>query len=306
MSTGHQYECDRRQGEIPVRSRLIVPNLLGTMFIIFLLVLPVFSQTSLRQELIDEHARREQWEQAETLSQDQANISALIPSTCLPAPLPSSPRPPVFTMQAASFREQVRFDVWREPCKDNSGLIVPLIRATPLSSTPFVCSSAFTVIQAGTQYDIQLSNSSTSSFSSFCNDLFVPTTFLIAQSSFDPQFDGTQAFQLIFEGDGIYTLDIAAAPAPPPSSWALVPGGTTPSAPVATVFQGNLALFARGDDNHLYVNWLLPNYQWTGWGAVPGGTTPSAPVATVFQGNLALFARGDDNHLYVNVTLTGP
>jgi hypothetical protein len=184
-----------------VRSRLIVPNLLSIIFTILLLALPVFSQTFMRQELMDEHVRREQ---AEAVAHDQASINATISPTCLPAPLPSSPRPPVFTMQAASFREPLRFDVWREPCKDNSGLIVPLIRATPLSSTPFVCSSAFTVIQAGTQYDIQLSNSSTSSFSSFCNDLFVPTTFLIAQSSFDPQFDDTQAFQLIFEGDSIW------------------------------------------------------------------------------------------------------
>ena len=47
----------------------------------------------------------------------------------------------------------------------------------------------------------------------------MPTTFLIAQSSFDPQFDDTQAFQLIFDGVNIfYTLNIPAAL---PSSWAL-------------------------------------------------------------------------------------
>jgi hypothetical protein len=198
-----------------MRSRLIVPNLLSIIFTILLLGLPVFSQTFMRQELMDEHVRREQ---AEAVAHDQASINAAISPTCLPAPLPSSPRPPVFTIQAASFGEPLRFDVWREPCKDNSGLIVPLIRATPLSSTPFVCSSSFTVIQAGTQYDIRLSNSSTSSFSSFCGDLFVPTTFLIAQYSFDPQFDDTQAFQLIYQTNSIYTLNIAAAP---PSSWAL-------------------------------------------------------------------------------------
>jgi hypothetical protein len=144
------------------------------------------------------------------------------PPTCLPTPLPSSPRPPVFTMQAASFSgDQVSFDVWREPCQDNSGRIVPLLRATPLSEAPFVCSSMFTVIQAGIQYDIQLPNSSSPLSFGFCGDLFVPTTLLITQSSFGPQFEDTQAFQLIFQGDSIYTLNIAAAPPEPPSSWAL-------------------------------------------------------------------------------------
>jgi hypothetical protein len=103
------------------------------------------------------------------------------------------------------------------------------------------------------------------------------------------------------QDDTAHPLDIAAAP-PLPSGWALVPGGgSTPSAPAATVFQGNLALFVRGTNDGLYVNWLLPNDQWTGWALVPGGgSTPSAPAATVFQGNLALFVRGTDNGLYVN------
>lgn len=192
-----------------MHSRLVVSNLLSTVFTLFLVVLPAFSQMSMRQELIDEHARREH---AEAVTHDEASTTAAIPPTCMPAPLPSSPRPPVFTMQAAWFGEQLRFDVWREPCVDNSGLIVPLLRATPLSGTPFVCSSSFTAIQAGIQYGIRLSSSSTSSSSSFCGDLFVPTTFLIAQFSFNPQFDDNEAFRLLYQSDRIYTLDIAAAP----------------------------------------------------------------------------------------------
>jgi hypothetical protein len=87
-----------------------------------------------------------------------------------------------------------------------------------------------------------------------------------------------------------------------------VPGnGFTPSAPAATVFQGDLALFVQGEDNRIYVNWLFPNNQWTGWSAVPGGgSTSSAPAATVFQGDLALFVQGEDNRIYMNFTLTGP
>jgi hypothetical protein len=63
----------------------------------------------------------------------------------------------------------------------------------------------------------------------------------------------------------------------------------------------------RGGDDGLYVNWLLPNFQWTGWGHVPGGgSTPSTPAATVLDDDLALFVRGEDNQLYVNFTVTGP
>ena len=92
------------------------------------------------------------------------------------------------------------------------------------------------------------------------------------------------------------------------ATWVPVPGnGFTPSAPAATVFQDNLALFVQGTDDRIYVNWLFPNDQWTGWSAVPGGgSTPSAPAATVFQGDLALFVQGEDNRIYMNFTLTGP
>jgi len=93
-----------------------------------------------------------------------------------------------------------------------------------------------------------------------------------------------------------------------PAVWVLVPGGgSTPSTPAATTFQGNLALFVRGVDDRIYVNWLLPNFQWAGWSAVPGGgSTPSAPAATAFGGEIALFVQGVDNRIYVNFTLTGP
>ena len=43
-----------------------------------------------------------------------------------------------------------------------------------------------------------------------------------------------------------------------PALWALVPGGgSTPSAPAATVLQDNLALFVQGVDSRIYVNFPL-------------------------------------------------
>jgi hypothetical protein len=92
------------------------------------------------------------------------------------------------------------------------------------------------------------------------------------------------------------------------TGWVLVPGdGRTPSAPAATVVNGELALFVRGSDDRLYVNWLQTNDQWTGWVLVPGdGRTPSAPAATVLDDELALFVRGSDDRVYVNwLRITG-
>ena len=42
------------------------------------------------------------------------------------------------------------------------------------------------------------------------------------------------------------------------TGWALVPGGgSTQSAPAATVLDGEIALFVRGTDDQLYVNFTL-------------------------------------------------
>ncbi len=71
-----------------------------------------------------------------------------------------------FTMQAASFTGgQVPFPMSGENrVKITLVSSLPLIRATPLSGRPFVCSVDFAVIQAAIQYDnIRLLSSSTSS-----------------------------------------------------------------------------------------------------------------------------------------------
>jgi subtilisin len=89
-------------------------------------------------------------------------------------------------------------------------------------------------------------------------------------------------------------------------TWALVPGGGfTPSAPAATGLDDDLALFVRGTDSRIYVNWRLTTNQWTGWALVPGGGfTPASPAAAVLNGNLGLFVQGTDSGLYVNWLLT--
>jgi hypothetical protein len=210
-----------------VHSRLIVPNLLRIICTIWLLALPAFSQTSMRQELTDEHVRREQ---AEAVAHDQASATAAIPPTCLPAPLPSLPRHPVFTSLAGTLPYPLRFEVWREPCYDTPTRTVPLIRITPLSGgTPFICSVEFAVIQAGLQYDIRLTSSSDPFAPGFCDNMLVPTTLLIAQSSFNPQFDDSQAFQLIYQDDLAHPLNIDAATPLPPQPYHPHPVGDSAS-----------------------------------------------------------------------------
>lgn len=137
-----------------------------------------------------------------------------IPATCFANPLPSTPMAPVYTTLMGDLREYMQVEVWRQPCTDNSGRIVPLMKITPKAAPPFVCSPAFSVIQAGIQYDVRLQTSS--SGSSLCNTLFVPATVILGQFSTDPPFDDQQAFTLIFDDvSSDYVLNIGAAVTPP-------------------------------------------------------------------------------------------
>jgi hypothetical protein len=106
--------------------------------------------------------------------------------------------------------ESMLVEVWWELCTDGSGRLVPLIRFTPQADPPFVCSPAFHVIQAGIQYEVQLFTSS--SGSSLCTTLFVPTTVILGQFSSQPPFDDLHAFTLIFDDVADdYVLESGAA-----------------------------------------------------------------------------------------------
>jgi hypothetical protein len=82
-----------------------------------------------------------------------------IPATCFANPLPSTPMAPVYTTLMGDLRAYMQVEVWRQPCTDSSGRIVPLMKITPKAAPPFVCSPAFSVIQAGNQYDVRLRRS---------------------------------------------------------------------------------------------------------------------------------------------------
>jgi hypothetical protein len=157
-----------------------------------------------------------------------------IPATCFANPLPSTPMAPVYTTLMGDLDAYMQVEVWRQPCTDSSGRIVPLMKITPKAAPPFVCSVEFSVIQAGIQYDVRLQTSS--SGSSLCTTLFVPATVILGQFSTDPPFDDEQAFTLIFDDvHSDYVLNIGAAVKPPP-----------PPAPPALALQLNQTVFTTG------------------------------------------------------------
>lgn len=150
---------------------------------------------------------------AESERQSTIEVPLAVSPTCLPGPLPTNPRPPVFSGNAAWSQSQMRFEVWREPCTNGSGRMATLLRVTPVSGQPFVCSVNFTVIQGNLQYNsVRLLQTSTDT-GSFCATVLIPTSLIIDQFTTGPQFDDLQAFSLIHDGAtaGFSRLEVGAA-----------------------------------------------------------------------------------------------
>jgi hypothetical protein len=123
--------------------------------------------------------------EAERRAREVPSAASHIGPACLPDPLPAVPLPPVYTFTAARSDETMRLEFFRRPCANGQPNAPLLVRVTPLSGHPFVCSSSFTVIQNAAQYDVRLATSS-GAVSSFCNDVFVPLTLFVGHWSFDP------------------------------------------------------------------------------------------------------------------------
>lgn len=125
-----------------------------------------------------------------------------LPVTCsAPNPLPSGPSNAAknVTNFFAAWSSNKTFDavIWREPCPDPSVSLL-YMRVYP-NGVPFLCSSGFDVIQNGLQYTMKISQSGTTS--SFCNDLYVPTTFLVSSYTL-PYLNDEGAMTIIY--DGVY------------------------------------------------------------------------------------------------------
>jgi hypothetical protein len=134
---------------------------------------------------------------------------------CLPAPLPTTTTPPVFSrdLQRASVA-QTHLDVWRLTCPDGVTSIV-LARLTPIRTEPFICSINLTIVQGGTQFEIELTDENETF--AFCGNLFTSRTFYLAPDG--ATYNPDEAFTLIYFDRstlGLQPLEITAARAQPP------------------------------------------------------------------------------------------
>ncbi len=125
------------------------------------------------------------------------------PKACLPPNLlPTSPSGNA--QVAAPFTairsngEQLSAQLWRESCDASTSYVY--LRITPRAGPPFVCGSHFTVLASSAQYDVRLTPQYNTS--SFCGDLFVPTTFLVDQWSFNAKYDNSGALTLLHTWTG--------------------------------------------------------------------------------------------------------
>jgi len=134
-------------------------------------------------------------------------------SDCVPTPLPTTPVGSSFekTWTASVFPDLVIHVVaWRIPCSGADSAV--LLRVTPISEMPFVCSSNFEpVIQNAIQYNSTVLVQEPGG-SPFCAELFIPATFLLEQWPFRENFNDDAAFSLYYqyENSGAGPLEIAS------------------------------------------------------------------------------------------------
>jgi hypothetical protein len=140
-----------------------------------------------------------------------------IPAVCFPPTV--LPIGPSANAQAVTFRanwsrtDSMTLTLFREPCADPSQSLLYL-RATPYTGVPFLCSVQLELIQGGSQEFLEIST--TYGGNSFCDDLLVPTTFVV--SPWSTFFSKQGAMTLVYEG--VYENDsgaLAAYMAPPTS-----------------------------------------------------------------------------------------
>jgi hypothetical protein len=167
-----------------------------------------------------------------------AGEAGAISAGCLSGGFPATPGPDAVGRSFAWFDELFRGDVWRVACADDPNQVAILFRVVPQGSSPFVCSASFDIIQGGQQIGPILRQ--TPSSSSFCNDLLVPTTFVLERQS-GPPFDPKGAFTLAHDSDIVRTLEVPA-------------GGGAPTLNITVVSTGcNACLVGQLAQFHIHV-----------------------------------------------------
>lgn len=140
-------------------------------------------------------------------------ISAVTSATPVCSPPDILPVAPNSNSESVTFtgsRYDGKFSAvfWRQPCDASTSYLY--LRITPTLGAPFICSSAFTMLVEASQYDVKLSQYADGM--SFCDELYLPTTFLVEQWSFDRKYDVKKPLVLIYEdGDNPITVSLPAA-----------------------------------------------------------------------------------------------
>ena len=154
---------------------------------------------------------------------------------CLPTPA-ATPVPPVVAENVSwgfgSPSDRLRFEIWRQPCLDGSGVAL-LLRASPLSPGPgYFCDDNLAVLQGSHQFDT-VQAKDVQNVSGYCNGLYIPKTFLLqVEPSGGVLFDEARAFTLVgVDSPQSFQIAVPAAgttPLPPASP------SRPPAAPRAT------------------------------------------------------------------------
>ena len=116
---------------------------------------------------------------------------------------------------ATNFAEAMHVEVWRRPCQDGAGTAV-LLRASPTTSSPLLCSGDFTLLQGGLEYNAVLLQDVGGG--RLCADLGSAITVILdAAEGPSIAFDREQAFTLSFAGwaSGAPSSSRPACPARP-------------------------------------------------------------------------------------------
>jgi hypothetical protein len=139
---------------------------------------------------------------------------------CLPNPFPTTPTPPVVAENVSwgfgSPQDQLRFDIWREPCLDNSGVAL-LLLASPIAPNPaYFCDSNLQIIQGGRQFNAVEATTQPGG-PGYCNGLYIPKTFALeVEPSGGVPFNESLAFTLVGVGspEG-FEIEVPASPSTP-------------------------------------------------------------------------------------------
>lgn len=134
--------------------------------------------------------------------------------SCLVEPLPNAPLEPfAFDSEGDGRGSTTHFEVWRQPCADDSGLLAVLIRMTPLNGFEDICYIRWRIIQNGIQMDADTRDSPTGA--SFCQQLLTQTTLILVSPK---PFDESGAFTLVYKSGDHETPQVslpAIGPHPP-------------------------------------------------------------------------------------------